>query len=82
MREKEENLTNAKKKNTLRLNIRDFRNNFSKHRHLIEDGTTIIVCYRNNPIIAVMSFEKYDFLENRKKTASVSKDNAATESVR
>jgi len=54
------------------LNIRDFRNNFSKHRHLIEDGTTIIVCYRKNPIIAVMSFEKYDFLENGKKSASVS----------
>jgi len=63
---KEKILTNAKEKNTLMLNIRDFRNNFSKHRHLIEDGATIIVCYRKTPIIAVMSFEKYDILESGK----------------
>jgi prevent-host-death family protein len=79
---KEKTLTNAKKKNTLMLSIRDFRNNFSKHRHLIEDGTTIIVCNRNNPIIAVMSFEKYDFLDNKKKSSSFSEDDENSKSVR
>ena len=79
---KEKNLTNAKKKNTLMLNIRDFRNNFSKHRHLIEDGTTIIVCFRKTPIIAVMSFEKYDFLENKKKASVIGKNDEDSVVVR
>jgi prevent-host-death family protein len=77
----EKTLTNAKKKNTLTLSIRDFRNNFSKHRHLIEDGTTIIVCNRNTPIIAVMSFDKYDFLESRKETSSSGKNVKSPKSV-
>jgi len=82
MSETEKNLTNAQKKNTLMLNIRDFRNNFSKHRHLIEDGATIIVCYRKNPIIAVMSFEKYDFLENEEKSAVAGKNDENSGVVR
>jgi len=67
-------LTSAKRKNMLKLNIREFRNNFSKHRHLIEDGKTIIVCYRDKPIIVALSFEKYDILENRKKNAISNKN--------
>lgn len=56
-----ESLTKEMKDNMLRLTIKDFRNNFSKHRHFVENGGKIIVLNDKKPILLVTA---YDILES------------------
>jgi len=56
MREKEI-LTKAQKSDILKLTIRDFRNNFSKHRHFVENGGKIIVFNRKMPILIILPYK-------------------------
>ena len=55
--EEKEILTKDKKNSILKLTIRDFRNNFSKHRHFVEEGGKIIVLNRNKPILIILSYK-------------------------
>jgi hypothetical protein len=56
MSESEKILTNAKKNTILKLTIREFRNNFSRYRHLAEEGMVIVVYNRKKPILLVSAF--------------------------
>ena len=51
-------LTSNEKKHTLKLTIREFRNNFSKDWPLVSNDTSIIVYHRDKPILRVSSYKK------------------------
>ena len=63
--EKSKILTQAQKNIILRMTIREFRNNFSKYRKAVENGSMIVVYNRKIPILVVSSFDKNDILDGK-----------------
>ena len=64
-RQKSKILTQARKNIIFRMTIREFRNNFSKYRKAVEDGSMIVVYNRKIPILVVSSFDKNDILDGQ-----------------
>lgn len=61
----EEILTTEVKNNILKLTIREFRNNFTKYRHFVENGGEIMVFNRDVPILVVSAYKKGGILESK-----------------